>query len=297
MDMTQLRVFVAVVEEGSFTGAANVLYITQSGVSRAVSSLESELGLPLLVRSRGGVMSTEAGERVLKHARRVLSESELIKQDAGAIAGLEAGRLRVGGFPSACARLLPGIIGEFERSYPGIEVVVSEGTDQKVRDWIHNYAIDVGFVHLPTELEAVPIAVDQVLLALPQGHPMAEDSKVIDLHRLSSQRFILCRGRVEPIVDSIFRQAGFAPDIRFTLRDVGTVVSMVREEMGVSLLAEMSLPPNLSGVHVKPVKPTAERQLGLAVRSREVALPAAEAFIDLAQEWASSSGYLPTEPR
>ncbi|CAN5865964.1 LysR family transcriptional regulator [soil metagenome] len=294
MDINQLRVFAAVIEEGSFTRAASALYMTQSGVSRAVASLESELGLPLLVRSRGGVTATDAGERVLGHAREVLSEVELLKQDAAALAGLEIGRLRIGGFPSACARLLPGIIGEFERRYPGIEVVVSEGTDQKVTEWLHHHVLDVGFVHLPaTRLHTVPIAVDRMLLALPPGHRLAQASSEIGISKVSSEPFILPRGRSEPIVASIFREAGIVPSVRFTLRDVSTVLSMVREGMGMSILAEMSLLPILSGVRVRPIAPTAERHIGLGIRSEDTVLPAARAFINLARTWTEFNGYLP----
>ena len=292
-----MRVYVAVIEEGSFTGASNVLYMTQSGVSRAVASMESELGLPLLIRSRSGVTPTDAGERVLVHARAALSEMERIRQDAAAMAGLEVGRLRIGGFPSACARLMPGIIGEFERRYPSIEILVSEGTDQKVSGWIHENAIDVGFVHLPSAgLHTVPIAVDKMLLVLPPGHPLAETSSVVSTSRLSSEPLILPRGRSEPIVASIFREAGIAPKVRFMLRDVGTVLSMVREGMGVSILAQMSLtalPGLLSEVSVRSIEPTAERQIGLAVRSEEAVLPAVEAFIEVARSWTEKNGCLP----
>lgn len=294
MDLARLRVFAAVVEEGSFTRAASSLYMTQSGVSRAVASLESELGLPLLVRAWSGVQVTDAGRRVLEHTYKVLSEVELLNQEVAAMSGLEVGRLRIGGFPSACARLLPGIVGEFERRYSGIDVILSEGTDHDVTEWLHQHMLDVGFVHLPaTGLHTVPIAGDKMLLTLPPDHRLAGTATSVNIRELADEPFILPRGRSEPIVASIFREADIAPTIRFTLRDVSTILSMVREGMGISILAEMSLLPIMSGICTRPIEPTAERQIGLATLSKETALPATRAFIKLARTWTEANGYLP----
>ena len=162
--LRQLESLVAVTEAGGFTRAAEVLRMTQPGMSHTIAGLERELGAPLIERDRGGVRPTEVGERVLIHAREVLGLVERIGHEAAGSKDLRTGRLRIGGFPSATSRILPMLMGAFKDRYPGVEIVLVEGTDVEVLDLIRSREVDVGFVTLPAEeLETVPVAEDEVL--------------------------------------------------------------------------------------------------------------------------------------
>lgn len=292
MELSQLRAFVTVIESGSFTRASDELYVTQSGVSRAVASLESELGVRLLVRSRAGIGTTDAGERLLEHARVILSRVESIRQGATDSSELRVGRLRLGGFPSVCARLLPGLVRAFERDYPGVEVSLSEGSGQEVAEWVRKGSVDVGFTSLPVGgLEGIPIAVDRMFAVLPPDHPGASAREPLEIGLLPAEDFILPRGHDEEIITGVLERAGIVPRVKFTLRDATTILSMVEEGLGWSIVNEMSLPRKNTGVCVKPIEPSAQRQTGLAVR-RQAPLPAIRAFVEFAREWAASKGYL-----
>ena len=134
--LTQLRVLLAIIDSGSFTMAAEQLGITQSGVSQAVAGLESALQSAVLVRDRHGITPTALGEKVLSHARIALAHVECIQQEAAAAVGLATGRLRLGSVPSAATRLLPPLLHSFRRRHPSTELVLLEGTDQEVREWV-----------------------------------------------------------------------------------------------------------------------------------------------------------------
>src|SRR2546430_17677584 len=121
MTLAQLQAFVVVMERGSFTTASEVLGITQSAVSHAIASLQTELCATLLQRDRAGLSLTDVGQRVILQAREMLARAEAIRQEAAAARGLEAGKLRLGSFPSISARFLPGALRMFRQRYPKVE--------------------------------------------------------------------------------------------------------------------------------------------------------------------------------
>ncbi len=286
MNLMQLEVIVAVSDQGSFTEAADALVMTQSGVSHAVASLEDELGVRLFARGRHGATPTDVGLGVVAHAREMLSEREHIVQRVQASRGLQTGVVRVGGFSSACARLLPGILGAFGRRHPQIDVALDHGTDEEVREWVATSRVDVGFVFLPADgLVTEEIAEDRMVAIVPSGHRLGRAS-VIDVADLAQEPLLVGRGRSEPIVAEQFRQAGVRMQPQFVLQDLSVLFAMVQEGLGVTILPGMAIPAETPGLCVRPVKPAATRAVGLAVRPRQSLLPAARAFLDCAHAWA-----------
>ncbi|MGE5703634.1 MAG: LysR family transcriptional regulator, partial [Clostridia bacterium] len=191
MTLLQLQVFLSVVELGSFTKAAEHLSMTQSGVSHMISGLEQELGVVLLSRNRRGTKITEAGEKLLNHAQQIMRHVEQIQEEMFAFRGLDRGTLRIGTFPSVSARFLPSLMALFSVRYPGIELILFEGTNQEVRNWIYTGAVNVGFVSLPdAEFETTPVMKDEMLLLLPDNHPLAE-KETVEIKDIVAEPFIL----------------------------------------------------------------------------------------------------------
>lgn len=284
----QLRAFVAVIEAGSFTAAATALELTQSGISHAIAGLEAALGTTLLERDRRGVALTEAGARALGEARAALYHLEQLRRGATA-PGEVRGRLRLGLFPSVAARLLPPVIGAFARCHPGVELVLREGTDDEVREWLRTSRIDIGVVTLPQSgLTTVPLARDALLAVVPAAHPLA-GADAIDVARLATEPFIMSAGGCEPLIRGIFALAGVAPQVRFAIRDVGTILALVREGLGVTIAPALTLPPTLDGLGVLGLDPPAERHLALALRELDRTTPAVVAFIDVVRERVAAS--------
>lgn len=285
--LQQLRVLVAVAEVGSFTKAAGALRMTQPGVSHTIAGLETQLGAPLIERDRGGVRPTEVGERVLVHAREILGLVERIGHEVSGAKELRTGKLRIGSFPSAASRILPTLMGAFNERYPGIEVTLVEGTDQEVLEYIRSRAVDVGFVTLPAaELETVPVAEDELLAVLPEWHPLA-DAETIGIERLAEEPFVMSKGGCEPLIFSAFRSAGCEPNTRFEVRDMGAILAMVVEDLGVTVVPELALPRRSEGLEdlcTVPLDPPVRRRLALATRSLDTASPAATAFVGLTRQ-------------
>ncbi len=292
MTLVQLQAFVAVTDARSFTAASEVLGMTQSAVSHALANLEAELGVSLLERERNGVFLTEIGKRVVVQAREMLARAEQIRQETAAAVGLEAGKIRIGSFPSVSAYFLPRLLRQFRHQYPGLEVVLFEGTDQEVREWITSRAVDVGVIALPTEgLEAVPIATDEFLVVVAQKHSLAQHTHVC-IEQIASYPFIMSNAGCKPVITGMFRKAKVIPRTQFEVIDLRTIFAMVTEGMGVTIVPQIALPANLTGLSILHLEPKVLRHLAFAVPSLQTATPAVTMFLQQARIWAHSQGYL-----
>ncbi|MDT3427926.1 DNA-binding transcriptional LysR family regulator [Paenibacillus forsythiae] len=284
MTFSQLQVFAKVVETGSFTKAGEALNMTQSAVSHAMASIESELGVPLIIRDRKqGIMLSDFGERILKSVREILKHMTQIEHAAMAEKGLDAGTIRIGSFPSATARLLPKIISRFKQQYPRVEIVLFDGDDKEVLSWLNDRVIDVGFVaQLGRNDNFIPLTKDKMVLALPKNHSFG-DSASFSVESFSDAPFIMSKGGCEPFIREIFAHAGLSPSVQFEVRDMSTILSMVQEGLGITIVPELALPDTLPGIEIRDLKPTYLRHLGLQCPYLDEALPAVRAFISMGQ--------------
>lgn len=280
MTLAQLQTFSVVAELGSFTSASEQLGMTQSAVSHAVAALEKELQVSLLKRGRGSVVTTEVGKQVLSQAKEVLALTERIRQSAATAVGLETGRVRLGSFPSVSARLLPDLLRRFHQRYPGIEIVLLEGTDQEVREWIQTRTVDAGVVTLPTVkgLKTIELAQDEFLAVVSTQHRLANESQ-IDVCQLSDEPFILSKAGCGPFIKSLFRKANVIPRIQFEVIGLQTIFAMVEENMGVTIVPSMTLPSDRSKLHTMSLKPNQLRKTAFAFLSEESISPAVSAFL------------------
>jgi len=278
MNLAQLKALVAVADQGSFTGAAAALGLTQSAVSHTVASLEKELAVPLVLRRRGGTLLTSHGQQVLRHAREAVHRVDRIAQDCTVVAGRHRGRLRVAAFPSA-AQLLPRLIAELARCQPEVTVVLLEGTDAEVREWLRDRVIDLGVVaelrtgdQPSSPAPGALLAQDQMVAVLDRGHPLAGQPAVA-LDDLVDDAFLLSDGGCEPLLHQMHQAAGLRLQPARRVRDMATLLALVAEQLGVTVVPELALPPGHQ-LAVVPVTPTTHRALYL-VPADEQDLPAA----------------------
>lgn len=286
--LAQIQAFATVAEVGSFTIASEQLGMTQSAVSHAVAALEKELKVSLLERNRNGIFLTEIGKGVLIQAQEMLTCAERIRQETSASIGLETGKIRLGSFPSVSARFLPGFLRQYQQRHPGIEVVLFEGKEDEVREWIQTRAVDVGVVVLPAEgLETQSIAQDEFLVVVACSHQLVKQRQ-IGIHKLSHEPFIMPKAGCEPLILAMFRKAKITPKTQFEVIDLRTIFAMVKEGMGVTIAPEMALPDDCSGLHTMSLEPKQIRCLAFAVSSLETVTPAVVSFLDEAKDWTRS---------
>jgi DNA-binding transcriptional LysR family regulator len=284
MTFAQLRALHAVALTGNVTRAAEQLLMTQPAVSHAIRGLERELGVALLVRRAGGVSLTAVGASVAERAGIILAQLESLRADASAAADQTSVTLRLGVLPSANARLVPPLLRAYATAHPDVRVTVIEGSDSEVLDWLRTGAVDVAVVaQAGEELVTAPLAVDELLAVIPLDHPLAAQGSVA-IADLGHEPFIMSTGGCEPIVSALARAADVRLRRHYEVRDTASIAAMVRERLGVTIMPELSIPDDRSGLRVLPLDPAAHRRLSLAVLADAEPLAAAVALMRLAEE-------------
>jgi DNA-binding transcriptional LysR family regulator len=296
MNFSQLQSFVALAETGSFTEAAYAIDLTQSAVSHALAALESELGVTLLERNRKGVIAlSSVGQKIIPRVRALLAQAEAIEQEAKAARGEASGKLRLGSILSIVPPgLLASVLTCFQRRYPDIEVVLFEGAMHEVGEWIESSIIDAGFVVLPAPgIESTLITTDELCVLVSSGHRLHAQMAVTP-RELREEGFVM--EKTECALQ-LMKKAGIelsrtGPHIRYQASDSATILAMVREGLGITLVPRMMLPKKLEGVVALPLDPPPPLQIGLAVRSQKMASPGAKLFIQTALTWTQGQASL-----
>jgi DNA-binding transcriptional LysR family regulator len=283
MNFSQLECLVALAEQGSFTEAAYSLNLTQSAVSHALAALENELGVMLLERNRKGVVAlTSVGQKIMPYARALLCQAAAIEQEAKTAKGQASGKLRVGSLSSFSPGLLASILTTFRQKYPSIEVALFEGTQEEVAEWLSSSLIEVGFMlHNSKGFESTLIATDELCVVVPLGHPLQERSSV-KAGELAEEAFIMAKSGCACQVIEMAGLSPYKPQVRYQASDSATVLAMVREGLGISLLPRMLLGEKPGEVGVLEFEPAQYLEIGLAVRSRVTISPVAKLFIQTA---------------
>ncbi|WP_449619666.1 LysR family transcriptional regulator [Robertmurraya sp. Marseille-Q9965] len=280
----QYEVFLTVVESGSFTKAGEKLGLSQSGVSHNISTLETELGIVLLQRNRNGISLTDAGERVLLHIRQIIHHAKLLEQEAALIQGLEVGSIKIATFPSFSSRFLPGLIRKYINKYPGIQIEVFEGGYDDIKSWITSGKTDIGFLTLPArEFETIQLLKDDLFVLVPETHRLSK-MKMVQVDALNNESFIMPKAGCDALIKKLFRDHKVQPNIIFEINDNNTIISMVQEGLGITIIPEMVLPKNIPNTKVIPIEIDLYREIGLAIKSIKQASPSVKKFMEIIQE-------------
>lgn len=277
--LTQLRCFVAVADCRGFRAAGDSLPLTQSAISQAVAALEQALGLPLLLRRRDGVVPTPAGEAALAEARLVLAAVDRLAALGRHGASLAGQRLRIGAMQSAAARLLPAWLKRYQARHPAVAVTLHEGTDGEVNHWVRAGAVDLGFTSAPDPALATRVvARDQYVVVLPPGHAL-QQSRTLSLKALHGHKMLMSGGGCEHMIQQLLQRARSQPDVVLMVRDNSSLVQMVCEGLGLTILPELALPAELGGLTTHPLRPALPRDVCMVTVATDAQGPALRAFL------------------
>ena len=281
MNILKYMAFIKTAEYGSFTKAAEVLHYSQSGISRMIGGLEKEWRVTLLERSRWGVSLTSDGSRLLARAQKLCEEYRKLQMEVDDLHGVQSGLIRIGTFSSVATHWLPNIIKAFQKDHPNIDYELLLGDYAEIEEWIAEGRVDCGFVRLPARpaFETIPLARDDLLAVLPEGHPLAESERV-PASALCSEPFILLERGARTDVTEIFEREGLSSRVRFTTWDDYAIMSMVESGLGISILPELILRRIPYRIVAKKLAVPAYREIGLALRERESASLAVKKFIE-----------------
>ncbi|MET9633961.1 LysR family transcriptional regulator [Lentzea sp. NPDC006480] len=268
--LRQLEYFVTVLDEGSFTRAAEVLHVSQPGLSHQILALERTLGGPLLERLPRKVRLTPAGRMVLPHARASLAHAARVSSTAQRASGVVAGELHIGTLFSISVGILPSALAALRRDHPDVWVHLLEF--RHTNDLIA--AMDAGLADLavgPVPLEwdgpVLPIGKEEFVIVGPAGDDPLAGVAQVPVADLADRVFVhfTPHSGLSNMLDRACTLAGFQPKISLRTEQGPSAVNLARAGLGITLVPSNIIPPGFDGLVVRP-DPPVNRELCVYTR-------------------------------
>lgn len=291
IELRQFRQFIAVAEELNFRRAAERLHMAQPPLTAAIQRMEEELGILLFERNNRVVRITEAGEAFLREARRTIAQAERAFRTARRSATGLQGELRVNFVDSTANFIIPRVLKLFRQAHPDVEVELQEATTADQLVSLQADRIDVAFVVLPINPEALfdvaTIYRDRWVAAIQDAHPLAGREEV-SLFELRDDPWILFPGRYGPgvyerIVASC-EEAGIVPRIVQRVRLMQTAIGLVAGGIGVALVPRLLASMKPAGVRFLEIcGPGTPIPYDIAMLSTNSPNPLRDEFVQIAK--------------
>ena len=279
--MTRYKIFLRIAENGNFTKTAEEFGYTQSAISQMVRSLEGELGVTLFTRTKHGIFLTSDGKAMVPHLRRLCEDYDRLLAESSAINRLEGATIRIGAFASVSANFLPSVIKAFKVIYPNVQFKLLQADYETIQSWILEGTVDFGFLttDVAGNLKRIFLMEDEMVMVLPKGHPAAS-KKLLLLEDFAGEPFIfLDQGKKsEPL--EYFTRAGIEPNLQYRVYDDYTIMNMVEEGLGVSILPKLVLYRHHQNIEIRSLTPPIYREMCVAYRSDDNISVAGKTFMN-----------------
>lgn len=290
MNLPELEVLIAVVEEKGFSRAAKILHKTQPAVSQAIRRLEAEVGETLLDRSSKEGVLTPAGEVLLEYARQMLNLRRTAKTAVKDLKELHHGKVTISANEHTVFYLLP-VIEEFKKRHPQIKIHVQRGVASRIPKEILAREVELGIISFNPKdksVKSVPVSTDELVLIVSPGHRLS-DKKSVSVKDLGIESFI-AHNAPSPYREQViskFQKLNVTLNIAVEMPSLEAIKKLVAAGAGVALVPKLTAQSEinngiLTGLSVKEMKLV--RQLNIVYRRNGVLSQAAKAFLRLARE-------------
>lgn len=286
LSIQQLRMLRAVAEHRTIAAAADVLGYTPSAVSQQLGALERSTGVAVLERVGRGVMLTDAGRELVRHAGALLAQMEAAQASLEAVASEPRGRIELSVYESVASTLLPDVLDRLADTHPQLELRTRQIDPDRALEALASGELDAAFTidypHAPAPsppgIERDLIIEDAFYVVVPHDHPLSASR--VDLATLADERFIcapldLGCGRCVAVA---CRAAGFEPDVVHQLDDYPTTLRLVAAGQGIGLVPGLGLVHLVEGVRVALLEQPVTRRIQFAYRTASAARPAISAL-------------------
>lgn len=283
--ISRYGIFCRVVEQGSFTRAAEELGYSQSAVSQNVRALEQETGVTLLSRRKDGVQLTQDGQEFYPYIQSIFQAEQALERKRQETMGLQNSLIRIGTFTSVSRNLLPPMMKRFKEKYPDVRFVLRQGEYTSIPQWIRQGEIDFGFVNQDAVegMETRLLYEDHMLAVLPQGHRLEKKSS-LTLRDISTEPLILLDEGEHSVLLDAFHSAGLTPNLAYEVYDDYSILSMVRQGLGISVLYEKVVAGFEQGLSLRPIQESPRRRVALSWLSWDTMPYAARRFAEFLME-------------
>jgi DNA-binding transcriptional LysR family regulator len=293
MDLNQLQGFVQVAQEGSFTRAAEKLYLTQPALSLQIKGLETELGAPLFERRNRQIYLTEVGRMVLARAQEILSRVEQIHQHVAAYQGMQTGRVQIGTSDTTCLYVLPSLVQAFRAQFPNIDIHLTNKPSDEVASLLKEGVVDFGIVTLPlvdANLEAQRLAWREDVIICHPSHPLAQRGAVAQGEVLPAALgeyalLLLEEGSTSrSLLNQLFVETEISPQV-MDLGSIEVIKRYVEINLGISIVPKVAVKEEVQAgrLHAISVPWLPLRAVGLILRRGGYLSPASRMFLTMLQ--------------
>ena len=275
METQKIKAILSAVKHKSLSKAAEEVSYTPSAMSHIADAVERELGVKILARTPLGVTLTKEGEELYPHMTALIRAERALLQAASTLTEAKEYHLRIGTFSSISQNILPEIIGDFRRAHP--EVRISMAVEDNLQDWLENGQADVIFTDELTfgKGEWVPIKEDPYVAVV--STEMLRGRRSVEREELYGYTYI---STSEKVLDDYFDRKRFAEVLEFESVDNVSVLYMVQEGLGISVLPSLMVSGRIRGVKALKLEPPISRTIGFAFKKDAVLTHAAKIFID-----------------
>ena len=275
MTLLAYQIFQTVVEQGSFQRAAEVLNLTPSAISHAVSTAEKELGFPLFNRNKNGVTLTSYGENLQPYILTVLNSDAKLQQAILEFNGLTHGSVKIGTFSSVCNNFIPDLVTSFSKLHPNIEIKIYQGTYEDVYNWIKTGVVDLGFLSESSckDLPIIALYEDELLCVAPKNF-RPKNKRYIALEELAKQRFVSQRESTDADIQNLFGKYQLSIHSSCHVVDDLSTIAMVAAGLGVCIMPRLVMQNIPYDVNMYPLKPSEHRTIGICALNTETMAPA-----------------------
>ncbi|KYC40028.1 transcriptional regulator [Scytonema hofmannii PCC 7110] len=287
LKISQLRALVAVGDRKSFSEAALELGLSQSTVSYAIATLEEELGVILVLRGRHGATLTPIGETIFEEAQQILRLLGNVLEKAEREKGLQSGQVRVACVRSIATHVLPKVIARFREKYPMMGVVITEyDRYAEVEQALQQGQAEVGFTLLPTgkQFEAWELFRDEFVALLSPG--VLASNVPLSWEQLAEYPMIvnLRSPQHNKVIQEHFLQFGQTLKVDRKVREDSTVLSMVKQGLGATVMARLTAEPIPQEIQVRSLPVPLERIIGVIILADAILPKRVFAFLDVLKQ-------------
>ncbi len=294
MNLNQLRIFYFAAKHGSFSAAAEALFITQPAVTKQIQQLQAAHGVKLLNRFGKKMVLTDAGEALYSFADRIFQIESQAEENLRDFQQRKSGRLRIHASESFGAYYLPFIINLFRKKYPKIDIALNIFTNQHIVENTIRLENDLGFISSPLEhkkLVVSEILEDRLILIVPPSHPFAR-KKVLDPWKLEGQSIIMHEkgSASRNIVDEFIRKNNLFVSVTLELSNNEAIKRAVEQGLGLSLISKNVVREEIERKKLKPIPladPTLKRKFYLIYHKDKYLSQPFQMFVQMVNQWAS----------
>jgi len=294
LNLNQLRIFYFAAKYGSFSAAAEALFVTQPAVTKQIQQLQAAHGVKLLNRFGKKMVLTDAGEALYSFADKIFQIESQAEENLRDFQQRKSGRLRIHASESFGAYYLPFVINPFRKKYPRIHIAVNIFTNQQIVENTIKLENDLGFISSPLEhkkLVVSEILEDRLILIVPPSHPFAR-KKVLDPRKLEGQPIIMHEkgSASRNIVDEFIRKNNLFVSITLELSNNEAIKRAVEQGLGLSLISENVVREEIERKKLKPIPltdPTLKRKFYLIYHKDKYLSQPFQMFVQMVNQWAS----------